>query len=151
MLGSFEPVTYDPLLWSSFFSLAISQEDTDVFRTPFLKDPPARIKVHELSKSKVDLSAQLRDLKLKLALLRVAKITGAQKGERVVLSEAVAALRNYIPSQKFSSKDDSGATGFLGQWKDLRVNEEVVSKESRDPVDARCRKLLASWVRDMAV
>ncbi|GJT23551.1 hypothetical protein Tco_0893488 [Tanacetum coccineum] len=101
----------------------------------------ARIKVHELSKSKVDLSAQLRDLKLKLALLRVAKITRGdirrhftsehRKGNVV---EAVAARITYRLRRK-----------------DLRVNEEVVSKESRDSVDARCRKLLASWVRDMAV
>ncbi|KAJ0525483.1 putative ribosomal protein L29/L35 [Helianthus annuus] len=37
----------------------------------------ARIKVHELrGKSKVDLFAQLKDLKAELALLRVAKVTG---------------------------------------------------------------------------
>ncbi|XP_057782773.1 60S ribosomal protein L35-like [Salvia miltiorrhiza] len=37
----------------------------------------ARIKVHELrQKSKVDLLAQLKDLKAELALLRVAKVTG---------------------------------------------------------------------------
>lgn len=37
----------------------------------------ARIKVHELrNKSKVDLLAQLKDLKAELALLRVAKVTG---------------------------------------------------------------------------
>ncbi|XP_075090163.1 large ribosomal subunit protein uL29-like isoform X1 [Nicotiana tabacum] len=37
----------------------------------------ARIKVHELrQKSKTELSAQLKDLKAELALLRVAKVTG---------------------------------------------------------------------------
>ena len=37
----------------------------------------ARIKVHELrQKGKVDLLAQLKDLKAELALLRVAKVTG---------------------------------------------------------------------------
>ncbi|GJV88075.1 DNA repair helicase XPD [Tanacetum coccineum] len=39
----------------------------------------------------------------------------------------------------------------LSSRKNLCVNEEVVSKENRDSVDAGCRKLTASWVRDMAV
>ncbi|GJZ21423.1 DNA repair helicase XPD [Tanacetum coccineum] len=36
---------------------------------------------------------------------------------------------------------------FLSSRKDLCVNEDVVSKESRDSIDAGCMKLLASWVR----
>ncbi|GKA13463.1 nuclear poly(A) polymerase 4-like protein [Tanacetum coccineum] len=40
---------------------------------------------------------------------------------------------------------------FLSSRKDLRVNEEVVSKENRDSVDVECRKLLVSWVRGTAV
>ncbi|GJU94484.1 RNA-directed DNA polymerase, eukaryota, reverse transcriptase zinc-binding domain protein [Tanacetum coccineum] len=35
---------------------------------------------------------------------------------------------------------------FLSSRKDLCVNEDVVSKESRDSIDAGCMKLLASWV-----
>lgn len=39
----------------------------------------------------------------------------------------------------------------LSSRKNLCVNEEVVSKENRDSVDAGCRKLTASWVREMAL
>lgn len=39
----------------------------------------------------------------------------------------------------------------LSSRKNLCVNPEVVGKESRDSVDAGCRKLTASWVRALAV
>ncbi|GJW96234.1 60S ribosomal protein L35-like protein [Tanacetum coccineum] len=58
----------------------------------------ARIKVHELrSKSKVDLFAQLKDLKAELALLRVAKVTGGapNKLSKMDLS-AVKVVRTSI-------------------------------------------------------
>nr|GEY89352.1 DNA repair helicase XPD [Tanacetum cinerariifolium] len=40
---------------------------------------------------------------------------------------------------------------FLSSRKDLRLNEEVVSKENQDLIDVECRKLLVSWVRGTAV
>lgn len=38
----------------------------------------------------------------------------------------------------------------LSSRKNLCVNDKVLSKENRDSVDAGCRKLTASWVRDSA-
>lgn len=38
----------------------------------------------------------------------------------------------------------------LSSRKNLCVNEKVLSAENRDSVDAGCRKLTASWVRDKA-
>jgi large subunit ribosomal protein L35e len=46
-------------------------------RRNLLNSSMAKIKIHELrQKTKVDLLAQLKDLKTELALLRIAKVTG---------------------------------------------------------------------------
>uniref|UniRef100_A0A803L7Y3 Helicase ATP-binding domain-containing protein n=1 Tax=Chenopodium quinoa TaxID=63459 RepID=A0A803L7Y3_CHEQI len=39
----------------------------------------------------------------------------------------------------------------LSSRKNLCINPAVVSAENRDSVDAGCRKLTASWVRDLAI
>ncbi|KAF5475988.1 hypothetical protein F2P56_007739, partial [Juglans regia] len=81
----------------------------------------ARIKVHELrNKSKVDLLAQLKDLKAELALLRVAKVTGGAPNKlskikvvrlgiaqvlTVISQKQKAALREAYKKKKFLPLD----------------------------------------------
>ncbi|WJX35584.1 60S ribosomal protein L35 [Trifolium repens] len=63
----------------------------------------ARIKVHELrQKTKVDLLAQLKDLKTELALLRIAKVTGGAPNKLskiMVVRRSIAQVLTVI-SQK---------------------------------------------------
>ncbi|KAI4374304.1 hypothetical protein MLD38_012314 [Melastoma candidum] len=58
-------------------------------------------------------------------------------------------LRDYLFSELGPSSSSFLAIG-LSSRKNLCVNPRVLSAESRDSVDAGCRKLTASWVRALA-
>lgn len=58
-------------------------------------------------------------------------------------------LRDYLSSELGPSSSSFLAIG-LSSRKNLCVNPRVLSAESRDSVDAGCRKLTASWVRALA-
>ncbi|XP_027771818.1 60S ribosomal protein L35-like [Solanum pennellii] len=69
----------------------------------------ARIKVHELrNKSKTDLLARLKDLKVELALLHVAKVTGGAPNNlskiKVVRLSIAQVLDCHLTEAKVSSQ-----------------------------------------------
>lgn len=142
-------------LWSPSFLLTCS-----LWIWPFCFRIAARIKVHELRwKSRMDLQAQLKELKSELSLLRVAKVTGGapNKLSKMCVLDGSLAL---LPLLSFACDwTGSWIRGFLSCGKVVRTSiarvltvisqkqkaalREAYKKKKLLPLDLRPKKTRA--------